>query len=115
MSERAKAAYAAYGEVVGWKNFRGDPMPQFNDLPGEIQSAWDGACEGALRHWLDNEFKDAINDDDEALMMSMALIKVGIESGDNHEKCIRNAICSFVIHCIAPSALDCGPIDLSEG
>ncbi len=106
MSERAKAAYAAYGEVVGWKNFRGDPMPQFNELPDVIQQAWDGACEGALRHWLDNEFKDAVNDDALVEKNAARMLKVGHERGyDDPIACIRTAVASFVIECIAPDLL----------
>lgn len=105
MSERAKAAYAAYGEVVGWKNFRGDPMPQFNELPEVIQRAWDGACEGALRYWLDNEFKSAVNDDKRVTEKAMYMMKVGYENGDELVHVVRKSIASFVIDCIAPNAL----------
>lgn len=105
MSERAKAAYAAYGEVVGWKNFRGDPMPQFNALSDTIQQAWDGACEGALRHWMEHEFKDAVNDDARVEKNAARMIKVGHERGDDPMMCIRAAIASFVIDCIAPDLL----------
>ena len=105
MSERAKAAYAAYGEVVGWKNFRGDPMPQFNELPEVIQRAWDGACEGALRHWLDTDFHSAINTDERVERQAMWIMKVGQEQGDEPLHIVRKAIASFVIDCIAPNAL----------
>lgn len=105
MSERAKAAYAAYGEVVGWKNFRGDPMPQFNELPEAIQRAWDGACEGALRHWLDNDFKAAVNDDVRVEQKAAWMLKVGHERGDSAIECTRKAVASFVIDCIAPNAI----------
>jgi hypothetical protein len=43
-NELARAAYAAYGEVTGHKNFRGDPMPDFDDLGDTIQRAWVGAA-----------------------------------------------------------------------
>jgi len=33
-------AYQAYGESVGWKNFMGDPMPRWEDLPVNIKEAW---------------------------------------------------------------------------
>jgi hypothetical protein len=43
-SERADqltiAAYAAYGQSVGWKNFAGNPMPEWHELPERIQEAW---------------------------------------------------------------------------
>ena len=63
MTARAEAAYAAYGAVTDFKNYQGNPMPKFEDLTPQIQQAWDAACEGVLRHWLENAFKDAVNDD----------------------------------------------------
>ena len=39
----AKLAYEAYAKVTDWKNFRGDPMPQFDDLPEKIIEAWKAA------------------------------------------------------------------------
>lgn len=36
----AKEAYGRYGATTSWKNFRGDPMPDFEALPETIQSAW---------------------------------------------------------------------------
>jgi len=105
MSERAKAAYAAYGEVVEWKNFRGDPMPQFNELPEPIQRAWDSACEGALRHWMDNEFKTALSDDKRVEEKAGWMLKIGSDTGDSAIEAIRRAVASFVIDVIAPKTL----------
>ncbi|KKK74084.1 hypothetical protein LCGC14_2887320, partial [marine sediment metagenome] len=39
----ASMAYAAYGEYTDNKNFRGDPMPVWEDLPEKIQEAWQAA------------------------------------------------------------------------
>lgn len=36
----AKEAYQAYGSVTDFKNFRGEPMPDFNNLPEKIIKAW---------------------------------------------------------------------------
>lgn len=44
---RAQAAYAAYGESTGGKNFRGDPMPAWSELPEAIQNAWVAASAAA--------------------------------------------------------------------
>jgi len=33
-------AYYAYGAVTDYKNFRGDPMPEWEDLPQNIRDAW---------------------------------------------------------------------------
>lgn len=36
----ARTAYRAYGETTDFKNFRGEPMPAWDDLGERIQSAW---------------------------------------------------------------------------
>lgn len=36
----AIVAYTAYGRTTGFKNFRGDPMPRWDDLGEKIQEAW---------------------------------------------------------------------------
>ncbi len=41
----AREAYAAYGTSTMWRNFRGDPMPAFDDLGDAIQQAWIAAAE----------------------------------------------------------------------
>lgn len=43
-SDIAASAYRAYAASTGNKNFRGDPMPRFDDLPGAIQVAWEAAA-----------------------------------------------------------------------
>jgi hypothetical protein len=48
MSELAKAAYDAYGDKTGWKNFRGDPMPKWEDLPEAIREAWRAATDAVV-------------------------------------------------------------------
>jgi hypothetical protein len=37
---QAKAAYTRYGAVTDFKNFQGNPMPEFEKLPETIQCAW---------------------------------------------------------------------------
>ncbi len=39
-SEIAEEAYKAYGSVTDFKNFRGDPMPEWKALPEKIKEAW---------------------------------------------------------------------------
>lgn len=41
-------AYQAYGESVRWKNFLGDPMPKWDELPPAIQQAWLDAANAVL-------------------------------------------------------------------
>jgi hypothetical protein len=45
----AEKAYEAYGNTVGWKNFAGQAMPPFKDLPPTIQTAWEAACRAITR------------------------------------------------------------------
>lgn len=40
----AKQAYKAYGRTVDFKNVRGEPMPEWADLPDTIKQAWDQAA-----------------------------------------------------------------------
>jgi hypothetical protein len=41
---RARIAYTAYGRKTDFKNFMGDPMPTFDDLPETIRDAWIAAA-----------------------------------------------------------------------
>jgi hypothetical protein len=36
----ATAAYERYAEATGGLNFRGEPMPQFHQLPDKQRDAW---------------------------------------------------------------------------
>lgn len=49
MSDLAKLAYEAYGLTTGNKNFRGEEMPKFEDLPATIKLAWSNAAR-AVKH-----------------------------------------------------------------
>ena len=46
--EITRLAYRAYGDVVEWRNFRGDRMPDFDDLPPRIRDAWRAATLAAI-------------------------------------------------------------------
>ena len=41
--EVAKSAYLAYAAVTDNKNFRGEEMPKYEDLPDRIKDAWNAA------------------------------------------------------------------------
>lgn len=56
--EYAESAYAAYGDIVDWKNFRGEPMPDFDSLPEIIQQAWAAACEATIDRYLEQDFPE---------------------------------------------------------
>ena|SRR5258706_11825356 len=38
-------SYAVYGSVTDFKNFQGNPMPAWRDLPEKIQLAWNTVAE----------------------------------------------------------------------
>lgn len=40
----ALIAYRAYGQTTDFKNFRGEPMPEWHGLGERIQSAWIAAA-----------------------------------------------------------------------
>lgn len=42
-SDIAASAYRAYGFNRDWKDWRGQPMPQWNELPAHIRTAWEAA------------------------------------------------------------------------
>jgi hypothetical protein len=42
--ELAQVAYVAYGKATEFKNFRGEPMPSYADLPEKIKEAWVAAA-----------------------------------------------------------------------
>jgi hypothetical protein len=44
----AKVAYEAYGNSTGGFNFRGEPMPTWDDLPEEICAAWAAAVAAVI-------------------------------------------------------------------
>lgn len=44
----AGSAYRAYAASTGNKNFRGDPMPSWGDLPEAIRTAWEAAVRQAV-------------------------------------------------------------------
>ena len=41
----AQQAYAAYSASTGNKNFRGEEMPAWEELPPAIQAAWNAAAD----------------------------------------------------------------------
>jgi hypothetical protein len=47
-SDVAKEAYESYSKVTHNKNFRGEEMPFFDELPITIQNAWKAAVASAV-------------------------------------------------------------------
>lgn len=50
---RAEGAYQAYAATTGNKNFRGEDMPAFADLPQTIKDAWVAAAAYAATAYLE--------------------------------------------------------------
>ncbi len=49
----AIAAYEAYGQTTNFKNFQGNPMPLYTELPEPIKNAWRAAAMACVRRtWL---------------------------------------------------------------
>ncbi len=46
-TERARLAYHAYADAVGWKSFQGEPLPPFEKLSVEIVRGWLAASKAA--------------------------------------------------------------------
>ena len=49
----AERSYTSYGQVTGFKNFNGDPMPEFDKLPKTIQKAWIAAATEAAIYYFE--------------------------------------------------------------
>jgi len=49
-----QAAYQAYGEQVGWRNFTGGRMPSWENLPVSTQQGWEQAALAVVRQ-VDDE------------------------------------------------------------
>ena len=45
----AETAYAAYGDQVGWKNYRDLPMPNWQTLGEPQRDAWRAVARAVLR------------------------------------------------------------------
>jgi hypothetical protein len=45
----AESAYNAYGRFTDFKNFQGNPMPKWEDLPERIQGAWVAAVQQVFK------------------------------------------------------------------
>lgn len=48
-AELAQTAYAAYGDATGHTNYRGEPMPAWEDLGYAIQQAWAAAAAAVFK------------------------------------------------------------------
>lgn len=46
----AENVYKAYGDKVKWKNYHGESMPKWDDLPLAIKVAWETAILAVLEN-----------------------------------------------------------------
>ena len=110
----AQEAYEAYANHTGWKSLAtGQPLPQWDKLPRQIQIAWEvstawvvGKATGMhdwkekvkteLRQWLQGDFRVAAASDTARLKESLWMLKVGHDNGDTPEEMMGRAIASFV-------------------
>jgi len=58
-------AYHAYGEVTSFKNYRGESMPPWDELPEKIKHAWKAAALAAsFAYEAQHEAQDEAQDDE---------------------------------------------------
>lgn len=46
--------YNVYGAAVGFKNFQGNPMPEWADLPDAIKHAWEAVARAKVE-WTEGD------------------------------------------------------------
>lgn len=44
----ARVAYEAYAEHQDWKNYQGNPIPQWEEVRDDIKAAWGAAVDAVL-------------------------------------------------------------------
>lgn len=54
LDKLAREAYVAYGEVTDFKNYQGEPMPEYEELGETIQRAWRVATATAILAYQDS-------------------------------------------------------------
>lgn len=63
-TELAKIAYQGYGETTGFKNFQGQPMPEWKDLGEKIQNAWIAAVGAVIDQLAEDNDAGVLSSDD---------------------------------------------------
>lgn len=49
IAQLARQLYDAYGQSAGWKNFQGNPMPTWEELPNNIRANWSASARECVR------------------------------------------------------------------
>ena len=59
MDNVAQEAYQAYGRVTEFKNYQGEPMPEWHELPEKTRRAWFAAAvavaDYTLASWIEKQ------------------------------------------------------------
>lgn len=63
----AKIAYDMYGKTVDYKNFQGNPMPKFDDLPQQIRKAWTNASLAVVNAYIEALIKRIVKYEKESV------------------------------------------------
>jgi hypothetical protein len=54
--EAGRIAYQAYGQATRFRNFQGDPMPDWGSLSDQIQQAWAASAQAVAKRVLMSAF-----------------------------------------------------------
>lgn len=54
----AVIGYQAYGDAAGWKNYQGNPMPTWEELPEAIKSYWSAAALKIAQQTISNRVRE---------------------------------------------------------
>lgn len=91
-TDLAKAMYLSYGETTEFKNYQGNPMPDWKDLTPKIQGAWEAAACRAIGYMIveqqyeDNRLQDEWDAKFKFDEREMAQIEHAQDYASNHSK-----------------------------
>jgi len=86
----AEKAYNAYGQVTNFKNFRGEDMPHFADLPDKIQEAWVAAANSLTETKETCQSEATVTP--EKLLKDIAKIRKEVQATFPQSRCVSLAI-----------------------
>ena len=49
LDELGRTAFEAYAHNTEWRSVHGEPLPNWDDVPDRVQTAWRAAARGILR------------------------------------------------------------------
>lgn len=101
--EIARAGYAAYGEYLGWKYQTGEPMPQFRELPENIQTAWAESVKNILQKWFADKFRPLIVQESHYFEVFTNYAGTGMSRGHSVATATKVAITAMLGAMVDPS------------